>query len=109
MIAVDNGGSTMRSTSGFITSDADNLSADESMHGDLPEVGKLAENSNKSRLADLTDVTLEVLPSHRDVRLASSVERVLRRVDRPGASISGYNGAGGLSGDVDVDMTDPLA
>ena len=51
----------------------------------------------KGELKDLTGLALAALPGLDDPVLGSMLARVLRRVDRPGQSISGYNGAGGYS------------
>lgn len=58
-----------------------------------------------TRLLDLRDVPLSVLPSYSSDELAPMRSRLLRRWDRPGTSVSGYNGAGGLSGDARVDLS----
>ena len=49
------------------------------------------------QLKDVSSIELQALPHHTDPALADMLDRVLRRMDRPGASISVYNGAGGLS------------
>lgn len=48
-----------------------------------------------STLTDLTELSLKDLPGRDSPGMTRNIDRILRRVDRPGASISGYNGAGG--------------
>lgn len=55
-------------------------------------------------LPDLAGVSFETLGSYSDADLQPASGKLLRRVDRPGASLSGYSGAGGLSGDVRADI-----
>lgn len=56
-------------------------------------------------LLDLTGVSLAALPSYSADGFASMRNRLLRRWERPGTSVSGYNGAGGLSGDARVALS----
>ncbi|GAA4674366.1 hypothetical protein [Phytohabitans rumicis] len=59
----------------------------------------------QGQLKDLSGLRFDALTeSHDDPALAPMLDRVMRRVEQPGTSISGYNGAGGLSGDVEVDV-----
>jgi FXSXX-COOH protein len=60
------------------------------------------------KIKNLAGVSLERLPEVDDSALPAMLKRVLDRVDRSGTSISGYNGAGGLSGDVNPDKSEPL-
>lgn len=46
-------------------------------------------------LKDLGTLNLGALPSLVDPALAEMLDRVVARMDKPGASISGYNGASG--------------
>ena len=47
------------------------------------------------RLSDLAKLPLAKLLELDDPKLAVYVDRLNRHVDRPGASVAGYNGAGG--------------
>lgn len=58
----------------------------------------------RGTLKNLNAISLKDLPSLSDPALQMMLRRVERRIQRPGASISGYNGAGGLSGDITVDV-----
>jgi FXSXX-COOH protein len=59
------------------------------------------------RMKTLSDVPLERLLEVDDPALPGMLDRVLDRMDRPGTTISGFNGAGGLGDDSDPDMSEP--
>jgi hypothetical protein len=58
----------------------------------------------ETNLSDLTNLSLHAIRSCTKEDLGELLDRMLRRIDAPGTSISGYNGAGGLSGDRAVDI-----
>jgi hypothetical protein len=57
-----------------------------------------------TRVADLTDVSLPALPDYTEEDLGPTVLALKARVNSPGTSISGYNGAGALARDATVDL-----
>lgn len=60
-------------------------------------------------LKDFAGVALDQLATHSGSALGPMLDRVMRRVEQPGTSISGYNGAGGFttqSGAVTVELPD---
>ena len=57
-----------------------------------------------TRLVDLNVTSIDMLRRQSEEDLGPTMGRVLARVDAPGASISGYNGAGPLARTVSVDL-----
>jgi hypothetical protein len=61
------------------------------------------------QLKDVSSIELQALPHYTEPALADMLDRVLQRMDRPGASISGFNGASGLSCDTGASGPDTAA
>ncbi len=57
-----------------------------------------------TRVVDLTEVSLQALQEYTEEDLGPTVAALKARVHSPGSSISGYNGAGALARDANVDL-----
>jgi hypothetical protein len=63
-----------------------------------------SEEGVETRVVDLTGVSLQTLQGLTEEDLGPTLAALRARVESPGASISGYNGAGALSRDATAEL-----